>query len=35
MNDGDNPVLVFEQQGEIRDIFNEDCFNLLSREAGL
>jgi hypothetical protein len=35
MNDGDNPVLVFEQQGQNRDILNEDYFNLLSREAEL
>ena len=32
---GDNPVLVFEQQGEIRDILHYDYFKLLSREAGL
>ena len=35
MNDSDNPVLVFEQQGEIRDILHDAYFKLLSQEAGL
>lgn len=35
MNDSDNPVLVFEQQGQNRDILHEDYLNLLSWEAGL
>jgi len=35
MNDSDNPVLVFEQQGEIRHILHDTYFKVLSREAGL
>ncbi|MBT3255930.1 MAG: hypothetical protein HN366_05650 [Deltaproteobacteria bacterium] len=35
MNHGDNPVPIFEQRGEVRDIFHRDFFDLLSQEAGL
>ena len=34
MNDGDSPVLVFEQQGKQRDVFHEDYYRLLLRETG-
>ena len=33
MNDGECPVLVFEQHGDNRDILNEDYYRLLMREA--
>jgi len=35
MNDTEKPVLIFEQQGENRDIFHEAYYQLLLREAGL
>lgn len=35
MNDTKEPVLIFEQQGEHRDIHQEAYFQLLSKEAGL
>ncbi|MDD4070926.1 MAG: zeta toxin family protein [Desulfobacterales bacterium] len=35
MNDSDDPVLVFEQQGEIRNILHDEYFTLLSKESGL
>ena len=34
MNDGDSPVLVFEQQGNQRDVFHEDYYRLLLKETG-
>lgn len=34
MNDGGNPVLVFEQYGNDRDILNDDYYRLLSEEVG-
>jgi predicted ABC-type ATPase len=33
MNDGENPVLVFEQQGENRDILQEDYYHLMMKEV--
>jgi hypothetical protein len=33
MSDGENPVLVFEQRGENRDILHEDYYQLLLEEA--
>jgi predicted ABC-type ATPase len=33
MNDGENPVPVFEQQGENRDILQEGYFQLMMKEA--
>jgi len=33
MNDGEKPVLVFEQQGESRDILHNDFYQLLLEEA--
>lgn len=33
MNDGEKPVLVFEQQGENRDILHNDFYQLLLEEA--
>ena len=33
MNDGESPSLVFEQQGENRDILHDDYFVLLLEEA--
>ena len=35
MNDTEKPVLIFEQQGEDRDIFHETYYQLLLQEAGL
>ncbi|MBI9087145.1 MAG: hypothetical protein JEZ11_26360 [Desulfobacterales bacterium] len=35
MNDGEEPVLIFEQQGEIRKIYHDVYFQLISKEAGL
>lgn len=34
MNDGENPVLVFEQRGDERDIAHGDYYQLLTEEAG-
>jgi predicted ABC-type ATPase len=33
MNDGESPVLVFEQRGDIRDILHENYYQLLLEEA--
>lgn len=33
MNDGEAPVLVFEQVGELREILHEDYYQLLQKEA--
>lgn len=33
MNDGESPVLVFEQRGGDRDIVHEDYYQLLIKEA--
>ncbi len=33
MNDGESPVLVFEQQGNHRDIFHETYYQLLFEEV--
>lgn len=33
MNDGESPVLVFEQQGQNRDIMHETYYQLLGEEA--
>jgi predicted ABC-type ATPase len=33
MNDGDTPVLVFEQNGESRDILHDEYYQLLQKEA--
>ena len=33
MNDGENPMLVFEQRGETRDVVHEDYYQLLLDEA--
>lgn len=33
MNDGADPVLVFEQHGETRDIIDDFYFNLMRQEA--
>ncbi|NBD39095.1 MAG: hypothetical protein GVY10_11050, partial [Verrucomicrobia bacterium] len=33
MNDGESPVLVFEQQGSARDIVHDDYYKLLQEEA--
>jgi predicted ABC-type ATPase len=35
MNDGENPVLVFEQDGDNRDILHEGYYQLLLKEAAL
>ena len=35
MNDSEEPVLIFEQQGETRKIYHEAYFQRLIREAGL
>ena len=35
MNDGESPVLIFEQQGEQRNVVNDPYFELLLKEAGL
>lgn len=35
MNDSEEPVLIFEQQGETRKIYHDVYFQLISREAGL
>lgn len=34
MNDGKDPVLVFEQNGEYRDIIDDFYYNLMLQEAG-
>jgi len=31
MNDGDNPVLIFEQQGESRKVHNDNYYQLLTK----
>jgi predicted ABC-type ATPase len=33
MNDGDTPLLVFEQNGETRDILHDEYYQLLQKEA--
>jgi hypothetical protein len=33
MNDGESPVLVFEQQGSARDIVHDDYYKLLQEDA--
>jgi len=33
MNDGESPMLVFEQRGENRDILDEAYYQLLIEEA--
>lgn len=33
MNDGESPVLVFEQQGDTREILNDDFYSVLLEEA--
>jgi hypothetical protein len=33
MNDGENPVLVFEQHGLQRDIVDEHWYQILTEEA--
>jgi len=33
MNDGESPVLVFEQRGHDRDIVHDDYYQLLLEEA--
>jgi hypothetical protein len=33
MNDGESPILVFEQRGENRDILHEAYYQLLIEEA--
>ena len=33
MNDGENPMLGFEQRGETRDVVHEDYYQLLLDEA--
>jgi len=35
MNDGESPILIFEQQGEQRDIINERYYDMILKEAGL
>lgn len=35
MNDGENPVLVFEQAGRNRDILHEDYFQMLKKGASV
>ncbi len=35
MNDGEMPVLVFEQDGETRDILHKDYYQLLEKEAAV
>ena len=35
MNDSEEPVLIFEQQGETRKIYHNAYFQRLTREAGL
>ncbi len=35
MNDGETPVLVFEQDGETRDVLHEDYYQSLQKEAAV
>jgi hypothetical protein len=35
MNDGENPVLVFEQDGETCDILHEVYYRSLQKEAAV
>lgn len=35
MNDGETPVLVFEQVGRLRDILHEDYYQLLQKETAV
>lgn len=35
MNDSQEPVLIFEQQGETRKVYHEAHYQRLTREAGL